>query len=121
MGNDEDIQKLKTDIKEMQNNQTFSHKIKEAQPLIWIVVMLVGAVTAWADLNSTARDNMQDIEQLDEDVTKAENYTSSKFNELKIILDSYKKKADSTHDQVLQLKEQSKHQSELLRQLINKK
>jgi len=128
MGNDEDIEKLKSEMEQMRSNQSFIKKVKDIQPILCVLILFFGGVTAWANLNSTARDNMQEIEKLDEDVEKAEEYASSKFNELKIILDGYKEKTDSTHDQVLQLTEQSKHQSEqinkqneLLLQLINKK
>ena len=127
MGHDEDIQKLKTDVDNLSKSSQIQNKAREYQPLIWILTMFVGAILGWSNLKSLAELNQREINRFDEDIKDAKYYTETKFKELKIILDDYKRKQDLTHDQVLLLKEQNKYtrqevsnNNELLKQLLNK-
>lgn len=127
MGHDEDIQKLKTDVDNLNKSGQIQNKAREYQPLIWILIMFVGAILGWSNLKSLAELNQREINRFDGDIKDAKYYTETKFKELKVILDDYKRKQDLTHDQVLLLKEQNRYtrqevanNNELLKQLLNK-
>ena len=127
MGHDEDIEKLKTDVDKMKESGSIQHKAKEFQPFIWVLVLFIGAVMAWSDLKNMAEHNEREVHRFEDDIKEAKDYTHTKFNELKTILDEYKRKQDSTHDQVLLLKEQNKwtrqeiaDNNEILKELLQK-
>ena len=71
--------------------------------------------------------NQDDVKNFEVDIKEARDYTKTKFNDLKTILDDYKTKQDSTHEQVVKLTQQVENQkdaiddnNELLRQLLEK-
>jgi len=128
MGDEEDIKELKTKVEEMEKSATIGNKLKEIQPIIYVLVLFFGIMAAWFDMKATAEKNSIEMHRVEDDIEEAKTYTHTKFNELKIHLDNYRKKADSTHDEVLKLKEQTRYtlakiddQNELLKQLLNKK
>ena len=125
MGHAEEIKDLKTKVNNLSDSSKIENKIKNYQPILAIVGALCVALFAWSDLKHMAQQNTKEVEAFEDDISEARDYTQTKFNELKSILDNYKKKQDSTHDQVLLLKVQTeytktqvKENNQLLKELI---
>ena len=120
MGHDEDIKALQDGLKDINESAKIQNKVRDYQPVIWILGALSLALFAWSDLKHMAKENKGDI-------VEAKDYTHTKFSELKAILDNYKLEQKFTRDQVLLLKEQSKYtredvseNKELLKEILQK-
>tara|TARA_R110002012_G_scaffold174253_1_gene338981 strand:- start:429 stop:797 length:369 start_codon:yes stop_codon:yes gene_type:complete len=120
MGHDEDIKALQDELKDINESARLPNKIKDYQPVMWILGALAIGLLAWSDLSHMADENKSDI-------VEARDYTHTKFSELKAILDNYKVEQKFTRDQVLLLKEQSKYtredvseNKELLKEILQK-
>ena len=127
MGHAEEIKDLKTKVDNLSDSTKIENKMKNYQPIFAIAGALCVVLFAWSDLKHMAQQNAKEVEAFEGDITEARDYTQTKFNELKSILDDYKKKQDSTHDQVLLLKGQTEYtrkqvseNNELLKELIKK-
>jgi hypothetical protein len=125
MGHAEDIKDLQTKVEDLKDSSKIENKIKDSQPIFYIIGALCVVLFAWSDLKYMAQQNKEDVKAFEDDITGARDYTQTKFNELKSILDDYKKKQDSTHDQVLLLKGESHYtknqvaeNNQLLKELI---